>query len=630
MLPADEPVRVFHNAMKEEMELYDMVVVGVVNETHPQGVFNVEALRNIHALTEFAKTLRWQDPEHPEEKIGVMEVDLLAPSTVDDIDQAGLGTVRFDWLMREPPSSEKEALDVRRRAQRIPLMNGTLVSEDGKALALYLPLTSKDLSFRVYDALRDKIAELDAEEEYFITGLPVAEDAFGVEMFIQMGISAPLAMLVIFLLMLYFFRKLILITAPMIVAMVSVICTMALLVITGNTVHIMSSMIPIFIMPIAVLDSVHILSEFFETYQKCGGDRRQALTRVMEKLFVHMLYTSLTTLVAFASLALVPIPPLQVFGLFVALGVALAWILSITFIPAFIMSIPQRKLAGFGIAHPDDGQPAESFMSQFLLRIGKGTTRHSRKILAGALIGGAIGLYGISCIVINDNPVRWFSEEHPIRVADRVLNQHFGGSYMAYLALEPGGRMDTLSGYAYDTRRRLQTEAKRLAIEYPLAPAVFKEVGQETRRLQNQVETPKALLDGLVRFVNTRLDGASDDRMFDAWEQASLFIAAEQQRGEVFKQPEVLTYIEGLQQYLLETAIVGKSVSLADFVKTVHRELLLGEDTAYRIPDSANSVAQTLMTYQNSHRPQDLWRFVTPDFRKANIWLQLKSGDNRD
>ncbi len=54
MLPADQPVRVFHNAMKREFSLYDMVVVGIVNETHPDGVFNVESLRRIHELTAFA------------------------------------------------------------------------------------------------------------------------------------------------------------------------------------------------------------------------------------------------------------------------------------------------------------------------------------------------------------------------------------------------------------------------------------------------------------------------------------------------------------------------------------------------------------------------------------------------
>ena len=123
-------------------------------------------------------------------------------------------------------------------------------------------------------------------------------------------------LIVVFALLLFFFRNLTLVWAPMIVAMVSVICTMALLVITGNTVHIMSSMIPIFIMPIAVLDSVHILSEFFDFYPRIR-DLRLTMNHVMRELFIPMFFTSVTTAVGFASLALVPIPPVQVFGAFV-------------------------------------------------------------------------------------------------------------------------------------------------------------------------------------------------------------------------------------------------------------------------------------------------------------------------
>jgi predicted RND superfamily exporter protein len=75
---------------------------------------------------------------------------------------------------------------------------------------------------------------------------------------------------------------------------------------------------------------------------------------------------------------------------------------------------------------------------------------------------------------------------------------------------------------------------------------------------------------------------------------------------------------------------VGKSNSLSDIVKTVHRELRDGDADFFTIPASAGGVAQTLLTYQSSHRPYDLWHFVTPDYRSANVWLQLKSGDNQD
>jgi len=62
----------------------------------------------------------------------------------------------------------------------------------------------------------------------------------------------------------------------------------------------------------------------------------------------------------------------------------------------------------------------------------------------------------------------------------------------------------------------------------------------------------------------------------------------------------------------------------------VHRELREGDPAYFAIPATAGGVAQTLLSYQSSHRPQDLWHFVTPDYQSANIWIQLRSGDNQD
>jgi predicted RND superfamily exporter protein len=59
MLSADEPVRAFHNQTKTQFSLSDIVVVGIVNNKDPNGVFNPSSLARIYELTEFAKTLRW-------------------------------------------------------------------------------------------------------------------------------------------------------------------------------------------------------------------------------------------------------------------------------------------------------------------------------------------------------------------------------------------------------------------------------------------------------------------------------------------------------------------------------------------------------------------------------------------
>ena len=52
MLPEDAPVRVFHNDIKKEFAVYDMIVLGIVNEQHAQGVFNVQMLTKIYNITE--------------------------------------------------------------------------------------------------------------------------------------------------------------------------------------------------------------------------------------------------------------------------------------------------------------------------------------------------------------------------------------------------------------------------------------------------------------------------------------------------------------------------------------------------------------------------------------------------
>ena len=58
MLAADAPARVQHDQTKEDFSLSDIVVLGVVNDTHPDGVFNVTSLTRIHALTDYLKTWR--------------------------------------------------------------------------------------------------------------------------------------------------------------------------------------------------------------------------------------------------------------------------------------------------------------------------------------------------------------------------------------------------------------------------------------------------------------------------------------------------------------------------------------------------------------------------------------------
>ncbi len=623
MLSKKEAVRVFHNHMKKTFSIRDLIVLGVVNEKDPDGVFNPDSLNKIYELTQFAKGIE-----------GVVEVDLIAPSEVDNIEQGGPGAVRFEWLMSGPIKTREEARRIRRNARNNPMLNGSLLSEDGKAVCLYIPIKEKKLSYKISSLLRKKIAEFRGDEQYYITGLPVAEDTFGVEMFKQMAISAPLAMLVIFALMFIFFRKVVLILSPMIVAMVSVIWTMGLLIGMGYTVHIMSSMIPIFLMPIAVVDSVHILSEFFDRYQ-ATRDPKQTILRVMDELFVPMLYTSLTSAAGFASMALTPIPPVQVFGCFVAFGIMTAWVLTVTFIPAYTTFIPKSKLESFGAANPEEAlEESRTWLVRMLDWLGAVTVRRFKLVLAATLVVIAVTIYGIRRIQVNDNPVKWFTKSHRIRIADRVLNEHFGGTYMAYLVIQRDAGPEQFKQDIARVRgllAKLPGEHKdlpKLAAAAKTAQSVFDAEAQ--RALERKDYELPVLLSKLAQEASKRADAAEDDDLADAWDTLNDFFDAQRVQAQPLKQPAVLRYVAGVQEAMKATGLVGKSNSVADVVKKVYKELMGGKDEYFRIPDNANQVAQCLIQFESSHKPNYLWHLVTPQYTRGNIWVQLKSGDNKD
>ncbi len=596
MLPADNAARLFHNEVKEKFQLHDAIVVGAINN---ENIYNPQSLADIHRLSKQILSID-----------GVIAPDLMSLSEVDNISQEGQGTIRFEWMMQDAPASAEQAKQIQDNVTRLPLLFDTLVSQDNKAAAIYVPIKSKDESYRIAQEIRTFISELDTNDEYHLTGLPVAEDQFGYEMFIQMGIAAPLAGLMIFLVMWLFFRNVALISAPMIMAMAVVLITMGLLIGMGYTVHIMSSMIAIFLMPIAVVDSVHIMSEFSDTYRP-GQDAKAVIKKVVSHLFKPMLFTTLTSSVGFIALMLTPIPPVQIFGAFIGFGIVLAFMLTMTFIPAYVARMSEKQLTALqNVQHQADNNPR---IERALNGIGKIATGHTRSLVFIFIALFAVSVVGVTKIQINDNPVNWFKSDHEIRIADEALNHHFAGTYDAYLV--------------FDNEQTTDVTELNLQVADIIASAKSENIDISGLWPKNSPETFD-LGQRIADIDDTLFD--LNDAEADYAEQILTLLETANSKTKAFLQPDNLRYIEQLQSYLATTGLVGKSNSLADVVKTVNRELRSGESTDYTLTTSANATAQVLLQYQSSHRPQDLWHFVSKDYRSSVIWLQLSSGDNQD
>lgn len=518
MLEQKQPDRVFYDNVKREFGIHDLLVVGIVDE---DGIFNQKTLSKIAKITDEILKIK-----------GVIIEDVVSLRTSDNVASRD-GTLVVRCFMEQIPQDADEVEKLKKSLFDNSFYVDKIISRDGKATSIYIPIEKKNQSYRISKEIEKILKdELTSNQKFYIAGLPVAEDTFGHEMFVQMGITAPLAGLFIMVLLFLIFRLGVAVIPPMVDAMFSVIWAMGLLIGLGFTVHIMSSMIPIFLMPIALLDDIHILSGFFECYPSVR-DKRKALIVTMKGLYRPMFFTSITSAVGFGSLALANIPPVRVFGLFVAFGIMAAWIFSHTIVPAIITLMKEEHI----MAYSEKRRKATASIDKFLKSLANFSFKKSKAILIMAALLLIIGTIGIYRIRINDNPVKWFKPKHKIRIADNVMNKFFGGTYMAYLVIE-GDKEDAI------------------------------------------------------------------------------------------KRPEVMSYIDELQNHLESLSIVGKTSSAADIVKRINYVLHDGKEAFNSVPQSQGQIGQDLFLFSMTGDPNDLDNFLDYTSRKANIWVQMKGGEN--
>jgi hypothetical protein len=424
MLPITSPVRQYNDQVEREFELHpDVLVLGVVNE---RGIVNKQTLTRISDLTSQIQRIP-----------GVIVRDVNSFTTIDDVSVKGKELV-VRPLLERVPQSEEELESFRKKLFENPVFLNRIISPDAKATAIYIPIEPTANGKEIADRIRKLLPERPNGDKFYLAGDPVARDTFGAEMFRQMGLFSPIAAMVMAVALWFMFRSVPLIVANMAAAMISIIWSMGLLSALGYPVHIMSSMSPVFLMAIAT-DTVHIFNEFFFRYREVG-EKKSAIVDTMAAVGSPILFSDLTTAVGFASLAITSIIPVRIFGLLVAFGTLVILLMSFTLVPAILILLRKERLARVvgALSKKADDQPALAGPSRvpLLARIGEICVRRSKSIAILGCVLLVISALGISRIRVNNNMVHWFKYNSSVRTADRVMNQHLGGTSTGYLIVQ--------------------------------------------------------------------------------------------------------------------------------------------------------------------------------------------------
>ncbi len=93
------------------------------------------------------------------------------------------------------------------------------------------------------------------------------------------------------------------------------------------------------------------------------------------------------------------------------------------------------------------------------------------------------------------------------------------------------------------------------------------------------------------------------------------YVVVDSARADGAKDPTFLTLVAGLQDHLAATGLIDRSVSVADYVRTMNREMHGGDPAFETIPESSDQIAQYLLVLEG----KELAKFLDFNASAANI-----------
>ena len=142
----------------------------------------------------------------------------------------------------------------------------------------------------------------------------------------------------------FVFRKIIWILVPISSCLFSVIIMIGLLGVLGWKVTVISSNFIALMLILTMAMNIHISTRFLQL-KKINPEKNimQLITLTTSKMFWPILYTVLTTIIAFLSLIFSEIKPVIDFGWMMTLGLMTSLIITFTLLPSLIRFVPEGK-----------------------------------------------------------------------------------------------------------------------------------------------------------------------------------------------------------------------------------------------------------------------------------------------
>ncbi len=216
----------------------------------------------------------------------------------------------------------------------------------------------------------------------------------------------------------FVFRKIIWIIVPISSCFFSVIIMTGVLGLLGWKVTVISSNFIALMLILTMAMNIHMSTRFLQL-KEIHPDKNvlELITVTTKKMFWPILYTVLTTVIAFLSLIFSEIKPIIDFGWMMTLGLITSFIITFTLLPTLINFVPKENISL--------KKYKDSKITNFFAKI----SRNNQKIiftLSGIII--ILSIIGISRLEVENSFINYFSKKTEIYKGMKLIDEKLGGT----------------------------------------------------------------------------------------------------------------------------------------------------------------------------------------------------------
>ncbi len=268
-----------------------------------------------------------------------------------------------------------------------------------------------------------------------VTGTPVLSYQIVQTSIRETGITTTASIIAMIVLLAVTFsgvvRKKYTVFIPLIISVYSVIVIVGLLPLVGVKLDPdISSTLPILI-GLAIEYAAQVQNRY-EHERRRGVDRDNSIVISVTRTGLAVVLAMLTTVIGFMSMATTLIPELVLFGVIISLGLIIAYIFSITFLPAILKILDKEEAKTTKVKKE---KRRIGILERILMSIATFTASKPKTILTLALMIIIFGAYANTQIKLETDIKKYFPEDLPAMIRFKELERIMGKQYIYTIVL---------------------------------------------------------------------------------------------------------------------------------------------------------------------------------------------------